>query len=78
MVLSDFLNIGQIWAILKIEGKTPSVRDLLISVLIGGIKKALNSLRRVVGMLLGPDALLIPKLEIIARISLSSHGCASN
>ena len=36
----------------------------------------LNSLSRLVGILLGPDAFFVPKVEMILLISVSSQGSA--
>ena len=51
----------------------PFFRDLLTRSLIGYANKSINSFKRFVGMLFGPDALLLPNSEIIDLISASLH-----
>ena len=66
--------MGQTLAILRSEGKVPSVSDLLTISLIGVQNRWENSLRRLVGILLGPEDFPEPKLFIIFDISVSLQG----
>ena len=61
-------------AILRSEGNVPSVRDLFTISLMGVQRRYENSLRRLVGILLGPEDLLGLKFFIILAISVSLQG----
>ena len=60
------------------SGKMPSFRDLLTNSLIGYANKSINSFRRFVGMLFGPEALLFPNSKIMDFISASLQGVIEN
>ena len=71
--------MGQTLAILRSEGKVPSVSDLLTISLIGVQNRWENSLRRLVGILLGPEDFPEPKFFydisyfcVIARVKSKS------
>ena len=55
-------------------GKTPSINDMFIMEFSGPIRDSENSLRRLVGILLGPQALEIFIHFIMARTSVSVQG----
>ena len=66
--------MGQTLAILRSDGKVPSVSDLLTISLIGVQNRWENSLRRLVGILLGPEDFPEPKFFVILAISVSLQG----
>ena len=66
--------MGQTLAILRSEGKVPSISDLLTISLIGVQNRCEKSLRRLVGILLGPEDFPEPKSFMILAISVSLQG----
>ena len=66
--------MGQTLAILRREGKVPSVSDLLTISLIGVQNLWEKSLRRFVGILLGPEDFPEPRFLMILAISVSLQG----
>ena len=72
--MSFFLKIGQTLAYFRREGKVPSVRDLLTMRVIGIVKKGENSLRRLVGILFGPEDFPDPKFLMMSLTSDSRQG----
>lgn len=66
--------MGMTLAFFRLSGNTPSKRDLLMIVVRGGIKNVENSLRRLDGILKGPEDLEVDSLAIKSPISSSLQG----
>ena len=76
--LDSLLKIGITSAILRMLGKTPLWKDLLINFAKGAEITSLICFITFVGMLLGPVLFLILRLEIMSDISSSVVGVMKN